>query len=91
LLQGVIADAKRQEAAVIDFFCPSGRLRAALKRSGFFTRDEAPTEEIPILFQPICRRRTGIPLMVYPGERLGQFPLDRWYVTKGDGDQDRPN
>jgi GNAT superfamily N-acetyltransferase len=90
LLGALLDDARSQGVAVLDFFCASRRLAGTMSRWGFLPGDHEAVAHIPILFQPVDRRRSGITFLAY----LRNFPaagnLD-WYVTKGDGDQDRPN
>jgi hypothetical protein len=58
---------------------------------GFLPGDAPVTDQVPILYQPIDRRRAGIRFLA----DLSQVPsaplIHEWYVTKADGDQDRPN
>ena len=82
---------RSQGVAVLDFFCASRRLAGTMSRWGFLPGEHEAVEQFPILFQPVDRRRSGITFLAY----LRNFPdaannFD-WYVTKGDGDQDRPN
>jgi hypothetical protein len=89
LIRGVIADATG-DAALLDFFCASRRFEPALTEGGFVAGDAGAAAGIPMLFQPIDRRPAAIRFMAHPGRVAGAVALD-WYVTKGDGDQDRPN
>ena len=89
LLRGMIADARSQGVAALDFFCSSRRLDSALEAEGFLPGTEAPASELPILFQPIDRDRSGI-LFMADLRKVGG-PGSDWYVTKSDGDQDRPS
>lgn len=91
LLGALVDDARSSGVALLDFFCSSGRFAAAMARSGFLAGDRAPANEIPILFQPIDRRRSGIHFMARARDGRAITDADDWYVTKGDGDQDRPN
>ncbi|MFL5732339.1 MAG: hypothetical protein ACJ78Q_03985 [Chloroflexia bacterium] len=107
LLDGVIEDARAEGVAVLDFFCTSARPVETLSRLGFLPGENEAAARIPMLFQPLDRRRSGILFLAYlrgqaqGGQAQGAAPttgtrafdlraLD-WYVTKGDGDQDRPN
>lgn len=91
LLQSVFDDARVQGVAAIDFFCASRRFSASLARCGFLSGEDPAIAQIPILFQPLDRRRAGIPFMAYLGNIPEGTEVQDWYVTKGDGDQDRPN
>jgi len=91
MLAAVIEDARSQQAAALDFFCASQRLAGALAHQGFLPGEHPLAAQIPVLYQPLDRRRTGIAFMAYLGNvPEGAAALD-WYVTKADGDQDRPN
>jgi hypothetical protein len=91
LLDELRNDARSQGVAALDFFCSSRRFAGTMARHGFLPGENEVASQIPILFQPINRRRSGIPFLAY----LRNFPDEDgnrdWYVTKGDGDQDRPN
>jgi hypothetical protein len=90
LLDGLLEDACREDTSVVDFFCTSAHPAAALARRGWLP-DTALPAEMPVLLQPINRGRRSIPFLAHLGTtRAPQAPTD-WYVTKGDGDQDRPN
>ncbi|MGE0759803.1 MAG: hypothetical protein AB7O38_22490, partial [Pirellulaceae bacterium] len=91
LLTAMLADARQQGAVAADFFCSSQRVAALFERHGFLPGQDARTQQIPMLYQPIDRRRTEIRFLAdlrAVGEHAAE--LD-WYVTKADGDQDRPN
>lgn len=90
LVGSIIADAKRCDAAVVDFFCSSRRMMGTLEAAGFLKADVPPASDIPILFQPIDHERTGILLMAYLKKAESLGTVADWYVTKSDGDQDRP-
>jgi GNAT superfamily N-acetyltransferase len=91
LLKAVIDDAQLQDVVALDFFCSSRRFSTMMARCGFLADGDKGTAQIPTLFQPIDRRRTGIPFMAYLRNVPDATELRDWYVTKGDGDQDRPN
>lgn len=91
LLEAMQDDARAQGVALLDFFCASQRFSGVLAQCGFLPGEEEPAVRIPILYQPLDRRRTGIPFMAYLGKVQGAGSTKDWYVTKGDGDQDRPN
>jgi hypothetical protein len=91
LLKAVIDDARLQEVAALDFFCSSRRFSAVMGRCGFLPGGDGAAAQIPALFQPIDRRRTAIPFMAYLRNLPDAAGAYDWYVTKGDGDQDRPN
>lgn len=91
LLMAVLADARTSAAAMVDFFCASPRLSEALARCGFLPGDHPAVAPLPMLFQPLDRRRAGISFLA-DVQNLGQTgEFLEWYATKSDGDQDRPN
>jgi hypothetical protein len=90
LLRALLDDARSQNVALMDLFCSSARVAPALQRNGWVPETEAPAE-IPILFQPPVPGRRGIPFLGHLRKIDACDDIDRWYVTKGDGDQDRPN
>jgi len=91
LLRALLDDARLQEIAAVDFFCSSDRLSAIMSRQGFLSGEEAAASQLPTLFQPIDWRRKSISFMAYLRNTPKAIEVHDWYVTKGDGDQDRPN
>jgi GNAT superfamily N-acetyltransferase len=91
LLRAVMEDAKSQGVAVMDFFNASKRLADVMTRHGFLQGESEPAVQIPMLFQPVDRRRSGIRFMASIGNVPEAAEVQDWYVTKSDGDQDRPN
>ena len=91
LLNAVLDDARSQGVAVMDFFCASQRMSQVMTRHGFLPGQSEPASRIPMLFQPVDRRRSGIRFMVNLGNVPEAAEVQDWYVTKSDGDQDRPN
>jgi hypothetical protein len=90
LLRAALHDARAQGAVLIDFFCSSVALTSVLQARGFLAGPESPVAELPMLFQPLDRRRSAIYFMAYLAKLPSATDL-RWYVTKSDADQDRPN
>ena len=88
LLQAVDDDAKAQ-AILIDFFCSLSGYRTLMHAAGFCDSSQPWVASVPTVFQPIDRRRTGIPFWADLTKSNGA-DVD-WYVTKGDADQDRPS
>jgi len=86
---------KEQGVAFADFFCSHGVTNAALMASGM--REVITTEELdlPRLFQPITQDERKTLNFYYSFDEETQphnFYNDyRTYITKGDGNQDRPN
>jgi GNAT superfamily N-acetyltransferase len=91
VLSAVLHDARRQGVAVMDFFCASRRVEGLLARHGFLPGENAAAAQIPVLFQPVDRRRGGIRFMTQLGTAPEADHVLDWYVTKSDADQDRPN
>jgi hypothetical protein len=90
LLEVLLEDARAEQAAFVDFFCSSARLTESLARGGW--RDEADLPHpLPTLLRPIVHGRRGIPFLGHVSRPGDAQAMDAWYVTKGDGDQDRPN
>jgi hypothetical protein len=89
LLASVIAAARREQLAFVDYFCSQLPNPDLFIRCGFLSGEQNETQQVPMLFQPLDRRRSGIRFMAYRKKDLLRDP--RWFVTKGDGDQDRPN
>jgi hypothetical protein len=88
LLQALVDDAKAQ-AVLLDFFCSLPGYRTLMHTAGFCDSSQPWVASVPTVFQPIDRRRTGIPFWVDLTKSNGA-DVD-WYVTKGDADQDRPS
>jgi hypothetical protein len=62
-----------------------------LEAAGFLPGECPPGSSIPILFQPVDRTRTGILFMANLQKAPAAETVEEWYVTKSDGDQDRPS
>jgi hypothetical protein len=89
LIRAIHDDARGIGLVLLDFFCSSLRLAPALLSNGWLAEETVPVD-IPMLFQPIVRTRRAIPFLAHTsGTVVADF--DAWHVTKGDGDQDRPN
>lgn len=91
LVDAVLHDAHTQDVAFVDFFCSYPGVSEAMSRAGFVECEDPAAVGLPSLFQPIDRRRRGIPFMAYLAKDPQAQAVRSWYVTKGDGDQDRPN
>lgn len=91
LLGAVLEDARARGVTLVDFFSSSPQLAPALQAHGFLTGEEAPVAQIPLLFQPLDRRRVAIHFMAQLARVSGAAGLASWYVTKSDADQDRPS
>jgi len=89
LIDAVLEDARMHGVVFVDFFCSRTDVDALTESE--FVRAGENTAALPILFQPIDHRRKGIPFMAHVGKLPDSPRVHQWYVTKGDGDQDRPN
>ncbi len=90
LLQNIAEDARTEGVALIDFFCSSARPGPALLAEGFLPDSDPRAADVPMLFQPLDRRRAGI-VFVADLRKARDVQTREWYVTKSDGDQDRPS
>lgn len=90
VLGASLVHARAAGASAVDFVCSHPDVAAVLSSAGF--RSDRDTAKLALCFQPLY---FGIPhqnFMVWVHPRLGPCPpLNRWYLTKSDGDQDRPN
>ena len=79
----------------IDFFFTGDFHVPSLELCGFKEAHKKPYSLIPIRFDPIDRNIMTINLAykILNSKRVDRRinQIDNWYVTKGDGDQDRPN
>lgn len=91
LLGAVLEDARTQGVALVDFFSSSPQMTSALLAHDFLSSEGAPVAQIPLLFQPVDRRRVAIHFMAQLTRVSGVASLASWYVTKSDADQDRPS
>lgn len=93
LLTQLLELAKKENVVLADFFCASKKFGAALARFGFCAQPYS--SQIARLFYPIvlsareisfngANCQGGLPKDIFKNQEL-------WYVTSGDGDQDRPN
>lgn len=94
-LNKIINYCKKQEVDFIDFFFTGEFHANSLKKLGLVETNKEPYSRIPILFNPINRQRITINFAfklvnkdLYD-DRIND--IKNWYITKGDGDQDRPN
>lgn len=91
LVRAVLEDARAQGVALVDFFCSSPQVAPVLRAHGFLPGHEPPGTHLPMLFQPVDRRRTAIYFMAYLANVAQDDLVTSWYVTTSDADQDRPN
>lgn len=91
VLKAVLDDAQSRGVAVADFVCSSKRFESIMPQYGFVPSTGPAGEQIPLLFQPIDRKKTSIPYMAYCANIPDADRIEDWYFTKGDADNDRPN
>lgn len=79
-----------------DFYCLSSVTALALEYIGFRRLPPSENEKyIPTRFHPVDYEVMNIQGTIYIDEKIKKFLKlvvdQQWYVTRGDGDQDRPN
>jgi hypothetical protein len=79
-------------APFMGFRCASKTVRDAFSHAGgsLYTLDD-PCCEVPSLFQPLVPRYSPLLWGVRSAAGVPAFDLDDCYVTRSDGDQDRPS
>jgi hypothetical protein len=87
-LTKVIEFCKDNEVDLADFYFSGNFHEEALGSVGFVEADNEPYSLIPALFSPIDFREHTLNLAFRSPVR---YKPSNWYVTKADGDQDRPN
>ena len=86
LLQEFLAVARRETALVVDFLLSGHFYDNALALLGFFNAMGTDFERFPILFSPMTFKKVSVNI----GYDIAA-PFDDCFMTKADGDQDRPN
>ncbi len=80
---------------MIDFMFSGQYCHAALKQLGFFNVYGTPFEHLPMYFNPISYSKNYINFCAWQGngpiDKDAFYNHNNWYLTRGDGDQDRPN
>lgn len=86
---------RKENADLIDYFSTGKFHHADFLNLGYHLNNEKKYEEIPLYFNPISKKRSQINFLVYCADSLkdlkGIRDINNWYITKGDGDKDRPN
>ncbi|MDX6514199.1 MAG: hypothetical protein QOE36_3703, partial [Gaiellaceae bacterium] len=85
-LGSLVDAAQATGAAFADFYCAGAGESAAPLEAAGFRREADLHAEVPSRLQPVEAGRTEIPLAIAGVD--ASAPL---YVTRSDGDQDRPN
>lgn len=86
---------RKQKVDFIDFFYSGNQYTKTLQEIGFVDSTQHPYDSIPMLLNPVDENRKHINWITYCqglGTNHNKYcdPAN-WYITKGDGDQDRPN
>ncbi len=94
LAAAVMEEATTSGVAFIDLFCTYAALATPLEAAGF-VRERSIAAPIPMLFRPLDNRRTRVRAaytILDPAlEEAALADRDGLYITRSDGDQDRPN
>lgn len=89
----VLSRNESSDVGWIHWFCSSKKLFDVLQKIGFLTPEQIEPGIIPIFCSPVDYYKTKYPLMFWikNEEKHKQMPpFEKWYMTKGDGDADRP-
>jgi len=92
LLQYFEKKAELMSVDIADYFSTGLFHHKEFIQSGYHQDIKFPYDEIPLYFNPISHKRQGINFLVFTKlnkEKIGN--VNSWYITKGDGDKDRPN
>jgi len=85
----------RASIDMIDFMFSSQQYHDTLKQLGFFDVYGTSFEQLPMYFNPISCAKNYINFCAWQeGEIIDKnvfYNHNYWYLTRGDGDQDRPN
>ena len=86
---------RSQKLAFVDFFLTGDFYASAFRKAGFISDKKKPYSLIPTLFNPIDRIKRTRNNFAFKlvSKKLFNRKIDNfkfWYLTKGDGDQDRP-
>jgi GNAT superfamily N-acetyltransferase len=90
IIDRLIGLAFSAEVTMVDFICSFKTCDDVLKSIGFLSDESDIVKGLAYLFQPLDFRKTGTRLIISNKKGL-EDDMDRWYITKGDSDQDRPN
>ncbi len=94
-LQKFAQEAKEKGAVLADFMFSGRYYHQALQSLGFFSVYGTVFEHLPMYFNPLSYGKNYINFAVWSDKESINKELfynkDNWYLTKGDGDQDRPN
>ncbi len=91
LVAGVMREASASGVALLDFFGSDSAVARDLAACGWRCANQGGLARVPRLFNPVARSSRGVRFMAHLGPALARHTASAWYVTRGDGDQDRPN
>jgi hypothetical protein len=90
-LDEILILANKRECAYIDFYSTSSMINKFLTEMGFYEDNEGV---LPSLLDPVemSRKSQNLELFVDPSLKAAEsISIKDFFVTRGDGDQDRPN
>ena len=95
LARVVLDEGEAAQVAFTDFFCTSAAVAPYLEGAGF-VREEAMQAPLPSRFQPLDFNHTRLNGVFWirpdiAGDSQAFFDTPAFYVTRADGDQDRPS
>ncbi len=95
LLNRFIMDVSKKGADAADFMFSGDYYHKSLKSIGFFEVSKTIFRNFPVLFNPVSYKKNFINFAVWTQDKnISQnafYNQANWYLTKGDGDADRPN
>jgi len=86
----------KEKVDLIDYFSTGCFHHDDFIKLGYHDDTKAPYDKMPMYFNPVDLQKTNkINVLVYYG-KASQYKeklcdINNWYITKGDGDKDRPN
>jgi hypothetical protein len=90
LTNAVLGFGYKHGAVLADYYCVSKEYCDQICTEPFIGLAEHRQHEIPMLFQPIeVRDRKSINMVLDCNKEWGHVSFDKFYATKGDGDQDQ--
>lgn len=95
LVRAILDAGEAANVAFADFYCTSAAFAVPLEAAGF-VREERMSAPLPTLFQPLDLHRMRLNGAFWVAPTIANnsrtfFRTQSLYVTKSDGDQDRPN
>ena len=90
----VLSEKLGKQVGWIDWYYSNQKIHNDLKSCGFKTKQQLKPTIIPTHLQPVDYTKADYPFMFWSKndklyKKLPAF--NKWYITKGDGDADRPN